>query len=80
MSGEEPDPDSYGGSPVTLTICDTDGEDTLDLRWDAEPPTLLAAHELELVAGGDPSGGSGLRVGLAAGRANRVAARVDSHV
>ena len=36
MSGEEPDPDSYGGSPVTLTIYDTDGEDTLDLRWDAD--------------------------------------------
>ena len=36
MSGEEPDPDFYGGGPVALTIYDTDGEDTLDLRWDAD--------------------------------------------
>ena len=36
MSGEEPDPDFYGGGPVTLTVYDTDGEDTLDLRWDAD--------------------------------------------
>lgn len=36
MSGEEPDPDLYGGGPVALTIYDTDGEDTLDLRWDAD--------------------------------------------
>ena len=36
MSGEEPDPDFYGGGPVTLTIYDTAGDDTLDLRWDVD--------------------------------------------
>ena len=34
MSGEDPNPDIYGGGPVTLTIYDTGGYDWLDLRWD----------------------------------------------
>ena len=34
LSGERPDPDIYGGGPVTLTIHDSGGEDALDLRWD----------------------------------------------
>ena len=34
MSGEEPDADVYAGGPITLTIYDTGGDDTLDLRWD----------------------------------------------
>ena len=36
MSGEESDADVYAGGPVALTIYDTDGNDTLDLRWDAD--------------------------------------------
>ena len=36
MSGEEPDSDVYAGGPVALTIYDTAGTDTLDLRWDAD--------------------------------------------
>ena len=36
MSGEEPDPAIYGGGPVALTLYDNDGDDTLDLRWDAD--------------------------------------------
>ena len=34
LSGEQPDPDAYAGGDVTLTIYDSGGEDTLDLRWD----------------------------------------------
>ena len=34
LSGEEPDPDAYAGGDVTLTIYDSGGVDTLDLRWD----------------------------------------------
>ena len=36
MSGEEPDSDVYTAGPVALTIYDTAGNDTLDLRWDAD--------------------------------------------
>ena len=36
MSGEEPGSDIYAGGPVALTIYDTAGNDTLDLRWDAD--------------------------------------------
>ena len=36
MSGDEPDPAIYGGGPVALTLYDTEGDDTLDLRWDAD--------------------------------------------
>ena len=36
LSGEDPDSDVYGGEPVALTIYDTAGNDTLDLRWDAD--------------------------------------------
>ena len=35
LSGEEPDPSVYAGGPVGLTLYDTAGDDTLDLRWDA---------------------------------------------
>ncbi len=35
MSGEKPDAAIYGGGPVALTLYDTGGDDTLDLRWDA---------------------------------------------
>ena len=34
MSGEEPDAGVYAGGPVALTIYDSGGNDTLDLRWD----------------------------------------------
>ena len=34
MSGEEPDSGVYAGGPVALTIYDSGGNDTLDLRWD----------------------------------------------
>ena len=34
MTGEESDPGVYGGGPVTLTLHDTGGTDTLDLRTD----------------------------------------------
>ena len=35
MSGEEPDAAVYAGGPVALTLHDSAGADTLDLRWDA---------------------------------------------
>ena len=34
MTGEDRDPDVYDGRPVTLTLYDTGGADTLDLRTD----------------------------------------------
>ena len=36
MSGEVPDDDVYAGGPVALTIHDSGGNDTLDLRWDLD--------------------------------------------
>ena len=33
MSGEESDSTVYAGGPVALTLYDTGGDDTLDLRW-----------------------------------------------
>ena len=36
MSGGEPDSDVYGDGPVALTLYDNAGNDTLDLRWDAD--------------------------------------------
>ena len=36
MSGEDPGSDVYDDDPVALTIYDTAGDDTLDLRWDAD--------------------------------------------
>ena len=36
MSGEQPDAGVYGGGPVALTLYDTAGDDTLDLRWDTD--------------------------------------------
>ena len=36
MSGEQPNADVYAGGPVALTLYDTGGTDTLDLRWDAD--------------------------------------------
>ena len=36
LSGEEPDAAIYAGGPVALTLHDTGGDDTLDLRWDAD--------------------------------------------
>ena len=36
MSGEDPDSDVYDDGPVALTIYDNAGNDTLDLRWDAD--------------------------------------------
>ena len=36
MSGEQPDSGVYAGGPVALTLYDTAGNDTLDLRWDAD--------------------------------------------
>ena len=36
MSGEERDSDVYAGGPVALTVYDTGGNDTLDLRWDGD--------------------------------------------
>ena len=35
LSGEKPDAAIYAGGPVALTLHDTGGDDTLDLRWDA---------------------------------------------
>ena len=34
LSGEQSDPGVYAGENVTLTIYDSGGDDTLDLRWD----------------------------------------------
>ena len=36
MSGEETDSTVYAGGPVALTLYDTGGDDTLDLRWDVD--------------------------------------------
>ncbi|MCY4078204.1 MAG: M10 family metallopeptidase C-terminal domain-containing protein [Acidobacteriota bacterium] len=36
MSGEQPDADAYAGGDVALTIHDSGGSDTLDLRWDRD--------------------------------------------
>ncbi len=36
LSGERPDADVHAGGPVALTLYDTAGDDTLDLRWDTD--------------------------------------------
>ena len=52
MSGEESDSTVYAGGPVALTLYDTGGDDTLDLRWDANNQQVdLRPEEISDVLG-----------------------------
>ena len=45
MSGEQPDSGIYAGNSVALTLYDSAGEDTLDLRWDADDQRVNLSPE-----------------------------------